>query len=112
MSQHDVAALLADFAVAKPIQRRGSNAPPKRRAAASCGFNWNQFVLHVMQLHDLRPNRLVLKVDGYGLHHVFTKLFPRLGLGEDCVTKRAGIIAPVLRIANLENYFHPNSLLR
>ncbi len=34
----------------------------ERRAVISCGFDGNQFVLHVVQLYDSRANSIIFKV--------------------------------------------------
>lgn len=62
MPQSDVAALLTNYPVAKTLQMSGSDDPPVRRAAASCDFDRDQFILCVVKLHQTRVMRAVFKV--------------------------------------------------
>ena len=76
------------------------NAPPKLRAAVSCGFNGNQFVLDVVQLYHPRAFFRVLKV---WREDVPAKLVPGIRLCEYGVPEHAGAIAALFGIANFEN---------
>jgi hypothetical protein len=74
-----------------------------RRVAASCSFDGNQFILHVVQLNKFGMDWFIFEVKRSSLKDVGTQLFPGFGLGEDGMAKRPSIVAPLLRIANFEN---------
>jgi len=61
MPQPDVAALLPDHEIAKPLQCE-NDAICRNASAISCGFDRNQFVLYVVQLHEPRLHLSILKM--------------------------------------------------
>jgi hypothetical protein len=58
----------------------------KRLAEFSCRFNGNQLVSYIVHLNQPRAYGSVFKVQSDCLKNVGSQFFPRLALGEDCVT--------------------------
>ena len=55
-------------------------------------------------------NREFLKVDRYCLTHILAEFIPSLRFREDGRPERTSTIAAFLRVANLEDYLHANSI--
>jgi len=61
-----------------------------RRAAASCRFDRNQLVFHIVQLYETRTLSIVIKVQRHGLEDVSAELVPRLRFRKiECPRPRA-----------------------
>ena len=78
--------------------------------AISCGFDWNQLVLYIVQLDNTRPDRAVLKVQRNGFQGVIAEFFPSFRLSEDGMAECPGVISALLRVADLEDELHANSI--
>lgn len=78
--------------------------------AVSCGFDRDQLILYIVQLHQPGMHRAVFEVYGYRLQDVLTKLFPGLCFGEDAVAKSPRAIATFLGVANFEDQLHANRI--
>jgi hypothetical protein len=89
MPHPDMATLLTDQEINRGVQVRGSADRRTRRAATSCSFDRDQFVLYIMQLHQSGMHRAVFKVNRRGLQHVRAEFFPGICFSEDRVSQRA-----------------------
>ena len=85
---------------------RGSDDLLIRRAAFSCDFDWDQFVLRIVKLHQARLHWFVLEVERRRFKNIGTELFPGLRFREDRIAQRPRAIASFLSVTNFENQFH------
>ena len=67
------------------------------------GFNWDQLVLYIVQLHEPRICGTLLKVNCRRLEYIGTKFLPILRLSEDGMTQGARAVASFFRVSNFEN---------
>ena len=61
---------IGGFAYSRGAPALGLTYQRIRRAATSCGFDGNQFVLNIMQLHHSRTDGSLLKMQRYGLKNI------------------------------------------
>ena len=87
--------------------RRGEArlALPTHYASASCGFNWNQLILYVMQLHQPWAGWGIFEVKRGCLKNIRTQFVPGIPFGEDRVTQCA-------RNSHLPRHHGPQRSLR
>jgi hypothetical protein len=81
-----------------------------RLAATSCGLDWDQFILYVVELHEAGMLGVILEMKRYSLKNIGTKFLPGLCLGEDGMAQRAREIAAFLSIVNFEDQFHASRI--
>ena len=70
------------------------------------GFDRDQLVLHIVQLHQAGLLLGVFELERYRFENVTTKLPPGLRLGKDGMTQGAGAVATILRVADFEDQLH------
>src|ERR1035441_9382554 len=89
---------------------RGSRDLRIRRAAISCGFDRDQLVLYIVQLHQPGMHRAVFEVKRCCLKNVGAKFSPCLRFSEDGMAESAGAIAAFLSVTNFEDYLHAHRI--
>ena len=82
---------------------RGSGDPRTRLAVASCGFDGNQLVLHVVKSHEPGLLGAVFKMKRGGFQYLSAEILPVIGLREDAMSLRSGAVTTFLRVPHFED---------
>ena len=91
---------------------RGLRDLPRRLAAISCGFDRDQLIPYIVQLHQPRMQRAVFKMERRRFKDIGTKFFPWLCFGEDGMAQSTRAIATFLSVANFEDQLHSIEYVR